>query len=315
MNYYAVHHVTRFRYSEPITESVMEIRMKPRTEGLQRCLSFDLAIKPTANQYTYQEYPGNTVQYFDIPGQHSQLRITAEAIVEIQPMPDLPEALDETAWAQLDQIIAAGDYWEMLMPSHFATATPLLEVLVTELGIQRGRDPLTTLRAMNTALFNALEYAPQITKVDSPIDAALSNRAGVCQDFSHIMLTMVRALRIPCRYVSGYLYQQTDRRDRSSDGATHAWVEALLPELGWVGFDPTNNLIAAERHIRVAIGRDYADVPPTRGFFKGSAETELSVAVKVEAIDNPYPDELVSTEAWLPLETELRAQAQQQQQQ
>ena len=119
--------------------------------------------------------------------------------------------------------------------------------------------------------------------MDSPIDDAIKSRQGVCQDFAHIMIALVRSLRIPCRYVSGYLYRRAQDHDRSVVDATHAWVEALLPPLGWVGFDPTNCLLAGDRHIRTAIGRDYADVPPTRGIFRGQTASELSVAVRVTA--------------------------------
>ncbi len=139
------------------------------------------------------------------------------------------------------------------------------------------------LRRLNTEIFERFAYSPQTTRVDSPIDDALGARTGVCQDFAHIMIALVRGLGVPCRYVSGYLYRQPDRSVRSTDGATHAWVEALLPDVGWVGFDPTNNLQADEQHIRVAVGRDYADVPPTRGVFKGASAvvSELGVAVTV----------------------------------
>ena len=144
-----------------------------------------------------------------------------------------------------------------------------LAALAQEFGFERGDDPLATVRRTMSEIYARFEYSPSATRVDSPIDEALEARRGVCQDFAHIMIALVRRLGVPCRYVSGYLFQHADRKVRSTDGATHAWVEALLPGLGWVGFDPTNNMIAGDRHIRVAIGRDYADVPPTRGVFKG----------------------------------------------
>jgi transglutaminase-like putative cysteine protease len=124
---------------------------------------------------------------------------------------------------------------------------------------------------------------------------------------------LIRPLGIPCRYVSGYLYH--DNGARSSPGASHAWVEALLPGLGWVGFDPTNNLIASERHIRVALGRDYADVPPTRGVFQGGADTELSVAVRVSLLDEGPSGDLVPVVQWSTTGAKLDDQAQEQQQQ
>ena len=147
--------------------------------------------------------------------------------------------------------------------------------------------------------------------MNSPIEASLTSRQGVCQDFAHIMIAMVRRLRIPCRYVSGYLYHSDQNKDRSADGATHAWVEALLPGFGWVGFDPTNNLMAGSRHIRTAVGRDYADVPPTLGTMKGRAETELQVRVRVIPSQTLLPpdDDFAADEEWsLFLEDDPEAQ-------
>jgi transglutaminase-like putative cysteine protease len=120
-----------------------------------------------------------------------------------------------------------------------------------------------------------------VTAADSPIDEALAHGRGVCQDFAHIMIAICRSWGIPARYVSGYLFTDREAGDRSSPDASHAWVEVFLPSLRWVGFDPTNNVLTGERHIVVATGRDYADVPPSRGVFKGDAESELSVAVQV----------------------------------
>jgi transglutaminase-like putative cysteine protease len=145
-------------------------------------------------------------------------------------------------------------------------------------------------------IYKLFAYVPHSTKVDSPIEEALKTRQGVCQDFAHIMIALGRRLRIPCRYVSGYMFHRDEsERDRSVEGASHAWVEALMPGLGWVAFDPTNNLIGVDRHIRVAIGRDYADVPPTRGVYKGEAQSELSVAVTVSPADKVAPEVMAPT--------------------
>ena len=152
--------------------------------------------------------------------------------------------------------------------------------------------------------------------MDSPIDHAIEARKGVCQDFAHIMTALVRHVRIPCRYVSGYVYRRSENHDRSPEGASHAWVEALLPGLGWVGFDPTNNLIAGERHIRTAIGRDYADVPPTKGIFKGDSASQLTVSVRVALSDAPPPPEDVfaAPEEWQAAADDAEQLKQQQQQ-
>ena len=177
------------------------------------------------------------------------------------------------------------------MPSHFAHSNAQLEQLAQELGCERRGNPLELLTELNEAIYNLFAYVPNSTKVDSPIEEALQARQGVCQDFAHIMIALVRRMNIPCRYVSGYMFHRDDdENDRSVEGASHAWVEALVPRLGWVAFDPTNNLVGGDRHIRVAIGRDYADVPPTRGVYKGEAQSELSVAVTVSPADTVVPE-------------------------
>jgi transglutaminase-like putative cysteine protease len=182
---------------------------------------------------------------------------------------------------------------------------------------QRDADPLTLMRRLTSQLFDTFTYAQSETQVDSPIDDALRARGGVCQDLAHIMIALARGIGIPCRYVSGYLSTSSECQDRSTEGATHAWAEAYLPPLGWVGFDPTNNVLAAERHIRAAIGRDYADVPPTRGVFRGEAGSELAVLVTVSLADSPTrPDRVMPAATWIaPPTAEPEAPDQQQQQQ
>ena len=316
--HYSIRHLTRFRYDAAISESVMELRMQPRSEGAQHCVQFDLSIKPRTHVTSYHDHLGNLVHHFDVPGHHTNLTIKAEARVEIGPQ-TLPTTLTAAAWDELDELLAEGDYWEMLTPSRFATPTDLLRELARELNCRRRDDPLSLLRELTAALHDTFEYSPQSTEVDSLIDQALLNRRGVCQDLAHIMITLVRGVNIPCRYVSGYLFHRVEDKDRSAADATHAWVEARLPGLGWVGFDPTNNLIAGERHIRVAIGRDYSDVPPTRGVFKGEANSELSVAVQVAPANEPLADDQMRTiSTWVSgdrSESELQDDEQQQQQQ
>jgi transglutaminase-like putative cysteine protease len=291
---YSVRHITNFCYAPAVRESVMEVRMQPRTDFRQRCLSFSLDIEPRANMMVYRDFYGNTVHNFDIPERHKAIEIMAQAIVDVLPTPELDPAVIGD-WDELDRRVADTDYWEMMVPSHFATPTPLLEKLAEELDLRRRANPLDLLRELNSRLYEKFDYAPNTTEVDSPIDDALQSRRGVCQDFAHIMTTLVRQLKIPCRYVSCYLYHEDKSMDRSPAGATHAWVEAYLGELGWVGFDPTNNLEGCDRHVRVALGRDYSDVPPTRGVYKGEAESELSVLVTVTPVDAPEPEELPPT--------------------
>jgi transglutaminase-like putative cysteine protease len=308
--YYSIRHLTKFLYSNPVSESMMETRMHPRSDQNQRCLTFHLSVSPRCRVFSYRDHLANQVHHFDIPGQHGQLVVVAESLVEVQPAPQIPAFLAPDAWDELDEMIEQGDYWEMLLPSEFAVGTPSLDALAEELDVHRRDDPLMALHQLNEQIFNHFEYVPRSTKVDSPIDLALLTHAGVCQDFAHIMITLVRSkLHIPCRYVSGYLFHGQSDHDRSVNSATHAWVEALIPQLGWVGFDPTNWLIAGDRHIRTAIGRDYSDVPPTHGIFRGRAKSELTVAVRVTPSEGtpPLDQEMPVPEDWSTLVEKAQA--------
>ena len=290
---YSVRHTTTFRYEPAVRESVMEVHLQPRSDGDQRCLNFVLNVDPAANVMQYRDFMGNVVHHFDIAGKHNVVKVTAQSAVEMQNVAE-PRAADCGDWADLDALVEGNDYWEMLLPSHFAQSSAALEQLAAELGCERRGNPLGLLSELNEAIYKLFSYVPNSTKVDSPIEEALETRQGVCQDFAHIMIALVRRAKIPCRYVSGYMFHRDEtERDRSIEGASHAWIEALVPRLGWVAFDPTNNLVGGDRHIRVAIGRDYADVPPTRGVYKGEAQSELSVAVTVSPADTAAPEPVV----------------------
>ncbi len=317
---YSVRHTTTFRYDPAVRESVMEVRMQPRSEAQQRCHKFQLDVDPAANILHYRDFMGNVVHHFDIAQGHSQLQVKGISLVEVQPVaPPVSAAAGD--WADLDALLAADDYWEMLLPSHFACSSDALEALARELQCRRRGNPLDLVTELNQAIYQSFAYVPNSTRVDSPIEEALRTRRGVCQDFAHIMIALLRPLKIPSRYVSGYLFHGEENRDRSLEGASHAWVEVLLPNLGWTAFDPTNNLIADDRHIRVAVGRDYADVPPTRGVYKGQTESELSVAVTVNPADLPLPEEMApavvtrSRPTLVPSFSRLDQEQQQQQQQ
>ena len=299
--YYSIRHLTKFLYSTPVSESIMETRMHPRSDQNQRCLTFHLSVSPRCRVFSFRDHLANHVHHFDIPGQHGQLVIVAESLVEVQPSSQIPAFLAPDAWADLDDMVNQGDYWEMLFPSEFAQPTAELEDLARRLDVRRRDDPLMVLHQLNQQIYEYFDYKPRSTSVDSPIDLALTNRKGVCQDFAHIMIALIRThLRIPCRYVSGYLFHGESDMDRSVSSATHAWIEALIPQLGWVGFDPTNWLVAGDRHIRTAIGRDYADVPPTHGMFRGRADSELTVAVRVTPSQGTFilDQELPVPEDW-----------------
>jgi transglutaminase-like putative cysteine protease len=289
--FYSIRHVTRFRYNTPVRESVMELRMQPRSEGPQTLRSFQISTNPRAQLYAYTDHLGNAVYHFNLLREHEELRIEAQAVVELTAMASLPEALDMLEWDRYNNRNLTDDHFDMLGPSKFARPSAELEsfMKIAELEKPEG-DPLSALRKLQRGIYDSFEYQSGITEVNSPIEVTLEQRRGVCQDFAHIMTAIARQWGIPTRYVSGYLYHKGSG-DRSAADATHAWVESYLPSLGWVGFDPTNNILAAERHVRAAVGRDYNDVPPTRGTYKGGADSELSIAVSLEPTAAPLRHE------------------------
>ena len=289
MNFYSIRHLTRFRYAKPVSESIMETRMHPRSDHNQHCLAFSLSVSPRCRVFSYRDHYGNDVQHFDIPGEHDQLVIVAESLVEQQIEMNVPAFLSPDAWGALDALVADGDYGEMLLPSTFAVSTPALLNMAKELDVVRRDDPLMLVHQLNKQIYDYFSYTKSSTRVDSPIDEAIESHQGVCQDFAHTMIALLRHIGIPARYVSGYLYRGREDNDRSTPDQSHAWVEVLMPHLNWVGFDPTNDLIAYNRHIRTAVGRDYADVPPTHGVYRGKTESELYVAVKVDASSEMPP--------------------------
>ncbi|UTP37971.1 transglutaminase family protein [Phenylobacterium sp. LH3H17] len=278
-----VRHVTQYHYAEPVRESVMEVWMQPQKGARQRLVSFDLDLDPAAQLFSYADPFGNAVYHFDVPQPHDRLNIIARSAVETQAPAALPEALDTGEWDRLRSDFVRGENFDFLRHHGFAVETPALKAFVAEREIDRLKalDPLRAVRELSRIIYESFEYEAGVTHADSPIDHALETRRGVCQDFSHIMLAICRSWGVPARYVSGYLFTDRKAGDRSDPDATHAWVEVFLPSTRWIGLDPTNNVIAGERHIAAAMGRDYNDVPPSRGVYKGEAESQLAVGVSV----------------------------------
>ncbi|MCE7872327.1 transglutaminase family protein, partial [bacterium CPR1] len=219
---YVVRHVTRFVYSAPVRETLMEVRMQPRSEDRQICLSFELAVEPTAQVQSFRDYQGNVVHHFDIPRPICELSITALSRLQVQEPEPPPSALSTSVWDELDRALEEGEHFDFLSPTARTCASDeALEGLRRELGAFRRDDPLTVLRELNQGLHEHLRYAPHSTAVETALDEVLAARAGVCQDFAHLFLALARQLGIPARYVSGYLYH---RDDTSVPDASHAWV-------------------------------------------------------------------------------------------
>ena len=279
-----VRHVTQYHYAERVRESVMELWMQPQKSATQRLLSFELETDPGAQLFSYADSFGNAVYHFDVPQPHDRLEIIARSAVETQPPPQLPEALDRGEWDRLRSDFIQGECFDFLRPHGYARRTEALDAFIKARNIDELRrlDPLSAARELSHVVYGAFDYETGITDADSPIDHALAEGRGVCQDFAHIMIAICRDWGLPARYVSGYLFtDRAQKQDRSDPDASHAWVEVFLPSLRWVGLDPTNDIAAGERHVHVAVGRDYADVPPSRGVFKGESESQLAVGVSV----------------------------------
>jgi transglutaminase-like putative cysteine protease len=278
-----IRHRTQYDYEPPVRESVMELWIQPQQSASQRLTNFAIELEPAAQLFSYTDFFGNAVYHFDVPQAHDRLMIESTASVESSPPTPLPDALGVEEWDLLRGGAVQDRHFDFLRPHGFAQPTRALSAFIArhDLAPMAGADPLTALRVLCDRLYGALDYASGVTAADSPIDHALTAGSGVCQDFAHVMIAICRSWGAPARYVSGYLFTDRAAGDRSDPDATHAWVEVFLPSLGWIGLDPTNNHAVGERHIVVAVGRDYSDVPPTRGVYKGQSEGALTVAVSV----------------------------------
>lgn len=275
-------HLTRHVYTAPVRESVTEVRKQPRSGVRQRLLAFQLKTEPEARLFTYTDWLGNIVHHFDVPESHDTLAVEVRALVETMPGDVLPSQASQLEWDRVLNDRIKLEYYDFLAPSHYVRQSEDLKAFLEAHELAHpGPDPLVALHRLKDVIYRAFSYKPGVTEWDSPSDEALARREGVCQDFAHVMIAASRRWGIPARYVSGYLYHEKNDTERSSPDASHAWVECFLPTFGWIGFDPTNDTLAGERHVAAAIGRDYADVPPSRGVFKGGEEGALEVEVRV----------------------------------
>lgn len=271
----------RFEYQGPVHESVMEARLASCNDGLQELLSFELATSPAATIFRYTDAFGNDVHHFDIVRSHQQLVVEARMRVRTSAVRALTDRMEPSAWDVLQQLREDGKLWDFFEPSPRVSVSPAVRAFAEACGLERGSDPLTCFRRIVSGVHGAMVYATHSTTVDTPLEVTLETRRGVCQDFAHITLAIARAHGIPCRYVSGYLAPASEQPS-GQNLTSHAWVEAWLPGLEWTALDPTHDSVAGERHIRVAVGRDYGDAAPTRGVFRGGPAGALAVSVRID---------------------------------
>ncbi len=263
-------HETRYRYTGPIAETVMEVRLRPMDGNGQRCVRFDLDVSSGIKPREYRDGYGNNVHYFNLVRPHTGLSVTSRSVVETGLEPDAEPGED-------------------LVQDFLRYRSPVKDVPgVRELASRHliaegasGADVERALEELTLTISREFAYDRAVTNVYSAVDEVLELRAGVCQDFAHLFIAVARAMGVPARYVSGYIH---DPRDRGVTGASHAWGEAWVRERGWIGYDATHPVRVTENHVRVAVGRDYSDAAPTRGIYVGSATGTMAVKVRTRQL-------------------------------
>lgn len=279
-------HTTDLTYSDLISESVMELRVTPRQELDQHRLSFDLSIGPPTSATSYFDWQGNTVHSFAINRFHNQIQIVATSVVETD-RPHLNLAGLPDVWPlPSDWGYEFFDYTQFDGP---IVPDPRLAAIVSSLHPANGMRLGELVHRLLNALPTQFEYRKGVTTAASPITDILDKGGGVCQDFTHLAIAVLRSLGVPSRYVSGLAHSDTDHHLRGAS-QTHAWAEAWFPQTGWVGIDPTNNCVVDENFVKVAIGRHFGDVSPNRGVYKGKASESIDVKVTSRRLPTIPPE-------------------------
>jgi transglutaminase-like putative cysteine protease len=262
-------HSTRYRYTGPVAETVMEVRLRPMDGNGQRCLDFKLELSHGVKARSYVDGFGNHVHYFNLVRPHSALSVVSRSTVETGLGPDPGPGED-----------LVQDYLRFRSPvkdldgvRELAARHPIADPVSSELVEQ-------ALEALTLTISREFTYDRAVTNVYSAVDDVLALKAGVCQDFAHLFIAAARAMGVPTRYVSGYIHTPGER----TAAASHAWAEAWVAGKGWLGFDATHPVRATPHHVRLAVGRDYTDAAPTRGVYVGSATGTMSISVKTRAV-------------------------------
>jgi transglutaminase-like putative cysteine protease len=281
--HFAIRYLTRYRYDADVVDNINALRIRPASGSRQQIDDFTVRLTPEVRQHRHEDYYGTDVIEFEITRPHRELVIDAHAHVTTEPQPEPPAA----DWPEL----AAPSYREagaeFLMQTDVAAGHALLAEL--EAAVGTAATPLEAVLLVSQLIPDRLEYRKGATYVDSTLADVLDLRAGVCQDFVHLGLNLLRTRGIAARYVSGYLYTRAEAGGPDADDVasvevdTHAWIEALLPDAGaeprWVSVDPTNRGLVGECHVKIGHGRHYADVPPIKGVYRGGADATLEASV------------------------------------
>ena len=258
-------HTTTFEYDDPVIEAYMEMRLRPLDAGGQRCESFRMVTDPAGEVLVYVDRFGNTVRHFDTIAPHDRLVVSAWSDVSTH-----------DTFLDPEHELSPLDSFDYLNPSAYAPQAEVIGAFARACVVNG--DGVATAQAVMKAVYTALSYAPGTTTVKTTAAEALALGRGVCQDFAHLMIACCRSLGLPARYVSGYVFAPR----RGSAAASHAWTDVFVPGHGWLSLDPTHDAAQTGSYVRLAVGRDYGDVPPTRGVYKGTGREAMRVDVAVE---------------------------------
>ncbi len=272
-----VQHETKLSYTDPVSETVFEVRMAPPSDEDQTNLGYHLRTIPAAPVTIYRDGFGNRVDLFNILTAYRELVIRSTSIVRMHRAEPPLARLERVRFEPEHDDFRSASTIEYLLASPLVKKCPELDEFAASLPGCDG--PMSEVVAgLMIAVRSRLAYEKKVTTARTPVGEALRLGRGVCQDFSHLFLAACRGIGLPARYVSGYIHQP-------GEVATHAWCQVWAGRAGWVDVDPTHGTYPADDHMKIAIGRDYSDVPPNRGLWKGRAKETIAVSVKVEAID------------------------------
>ena len=277
MPVFRIQHLTRYTYDRPVRESINEIRVHPYpAEGLD-VLMHTLNITGNPDLHDYADYWKNRTAIFNLRDPHTEMSIDSRLIVRTTPKNGLPLNIPTGRDALQNEIGQQLKMLELMRPDKIGSQQEIIEI------VERIDQPWKSIAAIvqevSQYIYLHFTYTKGITDIETTVDQILVHRGGVCQDFAHVMLQILRTMGIPSRYVSGYVCP--NKNGMRGVGATHAWVEAWIPQWGWAGIDPTNNLWVTDEHVPLAVGRDFSDCTPVKGTFKGPANHQLSVYVSV----------------------------------
>lgn len=268
-------HATGYAYKSPVTASYNEARLTPRSDSRQNVIINRVETAPATRSYRYVDYWGTAVTAFDLHAPHAELEVTSSSVVET----DKPEPRGgSVSWADLQSEAVRDRYHEVLTPTHYTPFGKRTDRTAKQ--IAKGHDPHHAVLTAVEWVRNELQYVPGTTGVHTSGQGALAEGKGVCQDFAHLSLILLRTMGIPARYVSGYLHPHADAAIGDTvEGESHAWIQAWLG--GWWNYDPTNDTEINEQYISVGFGRSYADVAPLKGIYHGQGSSDLDVVVEM----------------------------------